>query len=507
MRSGTRTIGVIVGSAILVAFTIAHAQGPGRTNSNWPTVGADAQRTSWMRNEIKLSAASMAQPGFQLLWSSKLDNQPSQLNALTQPLLLQNIISHKGFKALAFVGGSSDVVYAIDYDLNLVYWKQRLSSATRASNATAICPGGLTSIARSTPVVPPGLPGAPGARGGPGGPGGPGGGAPRVNARGVNLNNLPINNPVYAISSGGMLHFLNPHIGTDIQAPIRFLPAQAKASGLISIDSVLYVATSDNCGGAPNGIWAMDLTSDAKTISSWPSDRGNVIGATGPTFGLDGTIFAAVGSSVVVLEPKTLRRRTELKAEMAFTTAPVAFQFKDRDLLAIGSSDGRVHILESKGGAVVPAGRSSEYAASTDTRQALATWEEPDGTRWVLAPSSTGVVAFRLVEADGGLSLAEGWKSRESSSPVVATILNDIVFAVVSGLPSADANTPVSDRIKRATGAVLVALDARTGRELWTSGNTMTSFSPGIAPSAGDSQVYVVTHDGTLYAFGLPQER
>ncbi len=114
-----------------------------------------------MRNEIKLSAASMAQPGFQLLWSAKLDNQPSQLNALTQPLLLQNIISHMGFKALAFVGGSSDVVYAIDYDLNRVYWKQRLSSATRASNATAICPGGLTSITRATPVVPPGPPGAP----------------------------------------------------------------------------------------------------------------------------------------------------------------------------------------------------------------------------------------------------------------------------------------------------------------------------------------------------------
>ncbi len=158
MTSRTRTIGAIVGGAVVVAFTIAHAPGPGQTNSNWPTVGADAQRTSWMRNELKLSAASMAQPGFQLLWSAKLDDQPSQLNALTQPLLLQNIISHMGFKALAFVGGSSkDVVYAIDYDLNRVYWKQRLSSATRSSNATAICPGGLTSITRATPVVPPGL--------------------------------------------------------------------------------------------------------------------------------------------------------------------------------------------------------------------------------------------------------------------------------------------------------------------------------------------------------------
>ena len=36
------------------------------------------------------------------------------LHALTQPLLLQNIISYKGFKALAFVGGSADNVYSID---------------------------------------------------------------------------------------------------------------------------------------------------------------------------------------------------------------------------------------------------------------------------------------------------------------------------------------------------------------------------------------------------------
>jgi hypothetical protein len=35
----------------------------------------------------------------------------------------------------------------------------------------------------------------------------------------------------------------------------------------------------------------------------------------------------------------------------------------------------------------------------------------------------------------------------------------------------------------------------------------MTSFVRGVGPSAGDSQVYVVTADGTLYAFGMPAER
>ena len=54
--------------------------------------------------------------------------------------------------------------------------------------------------------------------------------------------------------------------------------------------------------------------------------------------------------------------------------------------------------------------------------------------------------------------------------------------------------------------AVLYALDASTGKELWNSGNAMTSFVPGVPPSAGDGQVFVVTADGTLYAFGIPLE-
>jgi outer membrane protein assembly factor BamB len=59
----------------------------------------------------------------------------------------------------------------------------------------------------------------------------------------------------------------------------------------------------------------------------------------------------------------------------------------------------------------------------------------------------------------------------------------------------------------RASNAVLYALDAATGKELWTSGTTITSPVRGVGPSAGDSQVYVAASDGTLYVFGMPMER
>ena len=53
--------------------------------------------------------------------------------------------------------------------------------------------------------------------------------------------------------------------------------------------------------------------------------------------------------------------------------------------------------------------------------------------------------------------------------------------------------------------AVLYVLDAASGKTLWTSGTKITSFArAGLAAGAG--QVYLVTYDNHLYAFGIPME-
>jgi outer membrane protein assembly factor BamB len=84
--------------------------------------------------------------------------------------------------------------------------------------------------------------------------------------------------------------------------------------------------------------------------------------------------------------------------------------------------------------------------------------------------------------------------------------VNGVVFAASSGefqggAPAASAR----ERVERSTPAVLYALDALTGKELWTSGTTITSFAR-AGLSAGGGQVYLVTFDNTLYAFGIPME-
>ena len=133
--------------AAIICFTWVISATAQRGGQEWLTSNGDAQRSSWMRTDTKISLENLRKPGFQFLWKLKLDNETTQLNSLTQPILVGNIIGYRGFKSLALVGGSSDTFYAIDDDLGRIYWKARLSSATVPQSGSLLCPGGLTAAA------------------------------------------------------------------------------------------------------------------------------------------------------------------------------------------------------------------------------------------------------------------------------------------------------------------------------------------------------------------------
>jgi len=91
--------------------------------------------------------------------------------------------------------------------------------------------------------------------------------------------------------------------------------------------------------------------------------------------------------------------------------------------------------------------------------------------------------------------------------PATPIVLNDVVFALSTGAArGADAQLPAAQRLERSKPAVLYALDAKSGKQLWSSGGAITTSVQGVGPSGQDGQVYVVGADGTLYAFGLPLE-
>jgi outer membrane protein assembly factor BamB len=432
-----------------------------------------------MRTDPRISRESFEKPGlFHLIWQTKLENQARQLNALTQPLLLNNIISYKGFKALAFIGGSADNVWAIDYELNRMFWSRHLTP-NPSTVGTAQCPGGLTAITRATPS---------------GAATGSGRGAPpptRSGGGGINIG-MNLASAVYAIASDGGLHVLNPQTGEDLSAPSKFLVPNAKVVGSLFVDGVLYAATADNCGGARNGVWAIQPEDNAKAITTWNTKGGSVVGNAAPTLGADGTVYVATtDGEIVALEPRSLIRKDSFTADTPFTTVPVVFSFKERQLLVAANRDGHLYVLDA-GALTVPLSRSPQFVA-TAPDSGLATWEDAGGSRWILVPSGSSILAFKLVDQGGKPTLVPAWTSPDLKVPSSPIVINGVVFALASGGPQSGS-------------AVLYALDGETGKELWNSGTAISSFAHGSVLSGADGQVYVPTYDNTLYAFGIPLE-
>jgi len=141
----THVIGAVV-IASACAAAMVQAQGRG---GEWTTSRGDAQRTSWVRTDVRLTKEAVQKGELKFLWKMKLDNDTRQLNALTTPVLMDRLISHRGFKALAFLGGSSERMYAVDTDLARVYWTTVInySSITPPANSSWACPGGLVASA------------------------------------------------------------------------------------------------------------------------------------------------------------------------------------------------------------------------------------------------------------------------------------------------------------------------------------------------------------------------
>lgn len=534
----------------------------GRGGTDWMTSNGDAQRSAWVRTDAKISPETMQKPGFKFLWKLKLNNQPKQLNSLTPPSTLERLIGYRGFRMLGFVGGSSDNIFTIDTDLGRMEWEKHLASTTPPQAGTLACPGGMTtSVVRPTSAALPAL----AVGGGPGGGrSGPAKGAVGEPGKGaVTLALVPPSNPgpppgaapntaprpnaaappggpfgrggpslVYALASDGMLHSMHLSNGADYQPPVKFLPPNANANGLIVINNVAYVVTTGDCGGAANGVWALDLAS--KQVNTW---KANVVGIAGPAFGGDGTLYVATGSggespnSLVALEAGTLKVKGWYSAgKQELSATPVIFEYKGKTLIAATTKDGRMHLLDSANlGSADHQTALSITTASLKTADfvpgALSSWQDRSGTRWLLAPTvgkqagelgfavpnsaatKGAVVAWKIVEQNGVPALQPAWVSRDLVAPLVPTIINGVVFVTSSGeFRPNDSKLTAAQRALRSSRAVLYALDGLTGKELWSSGTQITSFTRGGALSGGVGQIYLTTHDGTIYAFGFPME-
>jgi outer membrane protein assembly factor BamB len=330
---------------------------------------------------------------------------------------------------------------------------------------------------------------------------------------------------IYAIAADGKLHSLNVSSGMEPEPPVDFLPPDANARGLIVLDGVAYAVT-DNCNGSASAVWALDLRT--KTVAKWQPAAGSIAGSVGPAFGPEGDVYATTDNGeLVALDSKTLSVTGTYSSGQPFTSSPVVFPYRGRNLIAAATKDGRIHVLDGASlSGTNPKALTVTSAYSSNgsfAPGALATWQAADGTRWLLAAvegspaqasgfsSTSGVIrngavaAWRLLGRDENVSLESGWLSRDLVSPLPPVIINGVVFAVSSG-ESKDGKLSAAERAQRSSPAVIYALDGASGRALWDSGKIITSFVHSGGVSGGAGQIYLQTYDQTLYAFGFPME-
>jgi len=159
---------------------------------------------------------------------------------------------------------------------------------------------------------------------------------------------------------------------------------------------------------------------------------------------------------------------------------------------------------------------------------ALSTWEDPSGTRWVLAPfwgpahsqakfpimntpltQDGGVAAFKVEEKNGTPELTPAWISRDMKRGEPVIVANGMVFGYGSGEETKQAWPDIglqfdsTIRAEKGTHATIYVLDAQTGKELWSSGNQMHQWNHFSGITVANGRIYLGTYDGTLYCFGL----
>jgi outer membrane protein assembly factor BamB len=305
--------------------------------ADWFSFGGDAQRSGWQKQEKEFTPANIKD--LKLRWKRKLDD------TLTTPMILGPIITHRGIKELVIVAGASDNLYAVDSDLGTVFWTRHIE--TSAPPAASGCSAGLT----ASPVIGP-LP-------------------PGVTVK-PNAEWTPPVRPIYVVASDGKIHGIRPSTGLDGQPALDLLPPHAKASPLTLVGNILYTSTSGGCGGAPDGVWSIDI----RTPGSKPKFATGETGAV--AIGFEGKVYKG--------------------------TAPTVFKWKDRELTATD-----LQIPNTNG---------------------IATWEDAKHTRWIYSATPTGITAFRVMDKAGQPSLERVWSSPEMASPVAPVIANGIVFAL-----------------------------------------------------------------------------
>ena len=502
-------------------FSLVMGMGAACQAGQWTTFGHDPQRSGNAQEEHAFSPSNIASMGLQ--WKTTVPNEPLYLNGLTAPLLVSRSATASGPKSLVIVAGTSDHIFALDADNGNLAWKADFqNSQARPGDAGWLCPTGLN----ATPVI------------------------DEPHGR------------VFVLSSDGKLHTLALDDGRDAMPPAQFVSPFAKVWSLNYVGNVLYASLSQDCNHVKSGVAALNPDQPGRPVVQFYSaiyGGAGVWGRGGVSIGFDGFIYGATGDApfdpaanefgdtVLKLAPRTLELAgyytpeswqylTRRDLDMG-TTTPVIFRWRDRVLTAAGGKEGAIYVTDTEKMSGPEhhqaAYISPRYTNSAQTFEgqgiwgAISAWQD-GGRTWLYVPTwgvptsaaqfpiSYGVVkngslmAFTVEPGvDNQPVLKPAWISADIAVPDPAAIAGGVVFVLGTGentqqVNQGDIHQLLGDREKRTNGhAILHALEARTGKELWSSGDEISGWTHFSGLAVGDGKVFLSTRDGAIYAFGL----
>jgi glucose dehydrogenase len=112
--------------------------------ADWPTDGANSQRTNFQPDEKILTKDNVK--NLKILWKIKLDNVPQEMHSLFPPLIIEKVNTSAGVKQIALEAGISDNLYAIDVEAGKLLWKKHFEYPTPER------PGHRSSAPRTLPA-------------------------------------------------------------------------------------------------------------------------------------------------------------------------------------------------------------------------------------------------------------------------------------------------------------------------------------------------------------------
>ncbi|HEX4270978.1 MAG TPA: PQQ-binding-like beta-propeller repeat protein [Rhizomicrobium sp.] len=526
---------------------------PPATNE-WLTWGYDQERTGWNRAETTLSPKNVSH--LKQVWSTQLSVPVDKyvLSTMTAPVLVSGVSTASGPKDMLFILGANNAVFALDANNGQLLWQKSYPNpSTPLKPKEWLCPG----TPNDTPTIDKargvvffitgdgilrGLNLADGAeRLAP---------VPMTTpfARAWSLN--LIDDVLYS-TSGRACGEVSNKTSVEYDAAISGL-RRAGNGPLLDASAVNAADVTD----LAHPVVTHFFVSGARPAAPW--GRGGA--ARGPGGVIletsDGRYDPAAGDfseSILKVAPRAARLMDSytptnwmdnLMHDMSGSATPVVFNFAGKTLVAASQKESVLRILDaaSLGGAnhMTPLWQSPKLGndEKTGTDPSRGVWGsittyENNGHRYLYLPlyghpskdaptfpvtngprEDGSVMAFEVKNDGGKISAAPLWTSTNMIMPDPPVVANGVVYALSTGgqamqnmahpgekrlpydISSVLRSTPVSNM-------VLYAYDAESGKQLWSSGKTLTDWVHFSEPVVAMGKVFVVTHDAHVVAFGL----